>query len=181
MKYLSPLWAGLATLGTGMAVTIRHMFRKPVTQQYPHEKPELSPTFRSAIQLVRFEKTGTHDCIACMQCVNICPSFCITVEGGRHEGVKGKRAAAFHVDYALCSVCGLCIDVCPTETLEYSRIYDVAGYRRDEFTYDLLAEFHDAEARYIAKLQAEAAEAEAAKQAAAAAAAPAAQPEGQGA
>jgi NADH-quinone oxidoreductase subunit I len=179
MRILGSLFSGFATLCTGMAVTFRHMFRRPVTQEYPHVEPKLSSAFRSAIQLVRFDATGTHDCIACMQCVNICPSFCIAIDGTRHEGVKGKRASEFKVDYALCSVCGLCIDVCPTQTLEYSRIYDVAGYRRDEFTYDLLETFRDAEARYIAGLQATASETAAKKAAEAPAAG--ALPEGQGA
>lgn len=141
---------------SGMWVTLKNLFRKPVTLEYPREKPVLSKSFRSAIALVRFDQTGTHECVACMQCVNICPSYCIHVEGEKPEGLKRKRATRFDVDYALCSVCGLCIDVCPTDTLKYSKFYDEAGYRRDAFVYDLLAEFRDGEAAYLERQRAEA-------------------------
>jgi NADH-quinone oxidoreductase subunit I len=181
VRYFIELASGLWTLVSGMGVTLRNLFRRPVTEQYPHEKPELSPTFRSAITLLRFDETNTHDCIACMQCVRICPSFCIHVEGTRHEGVKGKRASEFEVDYALCSLCGLCIDVCPTDTLGYSKVYDVAGYERDGFTFDLLEEFTDDEAAHIRRLQEENAAAEAKKAAAKAAAAEAKASDGGGA
>lgn len=153
MRYVTDIVKGFLTLLSGMGVTLRNLFRRPVTEQYPHEKPELGPAFRSAIRLIRFDETNTHDCIACMQCVKICPSYCIHIEGTRHEGVKGKRAVEFEVDYALCSVCGLCLDVCPTDTLGYSKIYDVAGYARDGFTFDLLEAFRDDEAAYIRGLQ----------------------------
>lgn len=156
MRYFRSIFVGLYSLLSGMGITLKNMVRPAVTLQYPHEKPQLSPTFRSAIALVRFDDKGTHDCVACMQCVNICPSFCITVEGDKPEGLKRKRATRFDVDYALCSVCGLCLDVCPTDTLKYSQIYDVVGYRRDDFVYDLLADFREGEQAYLDKVRAEA-------------------------
>lgn len=137
-RYFRRVWLGLVSLITGMGVTIRHMFRKPVTLQYPHTKPVLSGAYRSAIKLIRFEETDSHDCVACLQCEKICPSFCITIEGEKVDGLKKKRATKFDMDFALCSLCGLCLDVCPTTTLEYSRDYDVAGYTRDGFVHDLL-------------------------------------------
>lgn len=158
MSWLWRIVRGVLSLLAGMWVTLKNLFRRPVTMTYPHEKPELSPNFRSAIALVRFEETQTHDCVACMQCVNICPSYCITVDGERPEGLKRKRATKFEVDYALCSLCGLCLDVCPTETLKYSRIYDVVGYHKDDFVYDLLEDFRGAEAAHLKRARAEAAE-----------------------
>lgn len=154
---LRDIVGGASSLVTGLGVTLKNLWRKPVTERYPHTEPELSPAFRSAIKLIRFDETNTHDCIACMQCVRICPSFCITVDGTRHEGVKGKRAEGFLVDYALCSVCGLCIDVCPTDTLGYSKVYDMVGFKRDGFTFDLLDGFRDDEAAYVKRMQQKAA------------------------
>ena len=58
------------------------------------------------------------------------------------------------MDFALCSLCGLCIDVCPTVTLKYSRIYDEAGYNRD-WTFDLLEDFQEGEAAYIVRAREE--------------------------
>lgn len=143
------------SLVVGASITVRELGRtvfrrKAVTLQYPHEKPELSPNFRSAIKLIKFDETNSHDCVACLACQRICPSFCIDIEGGRVDGIKKKRASKFDMDFALCSLCGLCIDVCPTTTLEYSKIYDSAGYNRD-WNFDLLEEFKGYEERFVAE------------------------------
>lgn len=172
MGYLEAITTGLKTLATGLGITFRHAVQKPVTLQYPKEKPELSKAYRSAIQLVRFEESATHDCVACLQCVKICPSHCIDIEGGKVEGIKKKRAEKVEMDFALCSLCGLCIDVCPTETLEYSKIYDEAGTNRN-WVFDLLKDFREGEPAFRERQreieEAEAAEKEAKKAAAAAA------------
>lgn len=148
MSYFTTIAGGLKSLVTGLGITARQMRRKPVTLTYPHVKPELSEAYRSLISLVQFEELETHDCIACMQCVKICPSFCIEIDGGRVEGIKRMRASKFEVDFALCSMCGLCIDVCPTDTLEYTKLYDEAGYER-EWVYDLLDPFRGFEDEFV--------------------------------
>jgi formate hydrogenlyase subunit 6/NADH:ubiquinone oxidoreductase subunit I len=137
MSYVGSIVSGFLTLLTGLGITARELGRKSVTLRYPHEEPKLSKSFRSVIQLVRFDKTGSHDCIACMQCEKICPSYCITIEGGRIEGLKGKRASEFEIDFAQCSLCGLCLDTCPTDTLEWANHYDEVGRERG-WKYDLI-------------------------------------------
>jgi NADH-quinone oxidoreductase chain I len=162
---------GGRTLFSGLNVTISNFFRPRVTELYPHEKPRLSPAFRSAIELVRFEETGTHDCVACNQCVKICPSACITLDGEKPEGLKRKRATLFEMDFALCSLCGLCVQVCPTDTLGFSQRYDDSAYTRQELLHDLLRDFRDSEGAYLEQAREEAtknAEEAAAKKAAAA-------------
>jgi formate hydrogenlyase subunit 6/NADH:ubiquinone oxidoreductase subunit I len=176
VKRLGALITGFLSLLIGMKVTLKTMFQtlsgKAVTLQYPREKPELSPNFRSAIKLIRFEETNSHDCVACLQCEKICPSYCIKIEGGKIEGIKKKRATKFTMDFALCSLCGLCLDVCPTTTLEYSRLYDDASYSRD-WDFDLLEGFTEFEPTFVAQQTEretiEAAQREAKKKAAAAA------------
>lgn len=155
MKAIHRLLTGFWSLLVGLAITMGHMLRttfgrKKVTQQYPHEKPELTKAYRSAIKLIRFDETNSHDCVGCKACERICPSFCISVDGDKVAGIKKKRATHFEMDFALCSLCGLCIDVCPTDTLEYSRLYDEAGYTR-EWKHDLLADFNDYEETFIAE------------------------------
>ena len=152
MQRLGALITGFVSLLIGMKVTLAALFRtllkEPVTLKYPHEKPVLSPNFRSAIKLIRFEETNSHDCVACLQCEKICPSFCIKIDGGKIEGIKKKRATTFTMDFALCSLCGLCLDVCPTTTLEYSRLYDDVSYSRD-WNFDLLKDFRDFEPTFV--------------------------------
>ncbi len=169
MNYFTSIATGFHSLLTGLGITVRHIRRKNVTLQYPHQKPELTKAYRSLISLVQFDELESHDCVACMQCVKICPSFCIEIEGGKVEGIKRKRASLFEVDFALCSLCGLCVDVCPTDTLEYSKLYDEADNRRD-WVFDLLDPFRDFEAEFVEKQRvsdAKEAEAKAAKKAAA--------------
>jgi NADH-quinone oxidoreductase chain I len=138
MKFITDIFAGALTLLTGMRITMKHFLSPPVTTQYPLEKLEMSQAYRDVIVLIEKEELGTHDCIDCQACVRVCPSMCIEIEGHRPEGLKRKRATKFEVDFALCSECGLCLDVCPTDTLGYGRDYDEAGYQRSDFLYDLL-------------------------------------------
>ncbi len=146
---------GMGSLPSGMWVTLKHLGRttvgrKKVTEQYPHEKPELPKAYRSAIKLIRFPDTDSHDCVGCKACERICPSACISVDGDRVEGIKKKRATHFEMDFALCSLCGLCLDVCPTTTLEYSRSYDDAGFTRN-WKHDLLKDYAAGEANFVAE------------------------------
>jgi len=163
---------GFYSLLSGMWVTLKHFgrttaLRKKVTEQYPHEKPELPKAYRGAIHFLRFAETNSHDCVGCKACERICPSACISVDGNKVEGIKKKRATHFEMDFALCSLCGLCIDVCPTSTLEYSRLYDEAGFTRD-WQHDLLKDYRLSEAAFVAEQrQREEKEAEEKKKAAA--------------
>lgn len=155
MGYFGKLVSGSKSLVTGMGITLKELFgttvrSKAVTLQYPKEKPVLSPAYRSAIKLIRFEETNSHDCVACKACERICPSYCIKLDGGKVEGIKKKRVATFEMDFALCSLCGLCLDVCPTDTLEYSKVYAEAGYNRD-WRVDLVEEFRDYEDVFVRK------------------------------
>lgn len=133
----------ILTLFVGLKVTLKKLMGRKVTVQYPHEKPVMSGAFRSAIALVSFDDlNGTHDCIACDACELICPSYCITVRGERMPDSKKKRATEFMVDFSTCSLCGLCLAVCPTETLKYSNGYDDAGYDRG-WMHNLLEPYAD--------------------------------------
>lgn len=158
---------GAWSLLVGMKITLTHVFRGPVTSQYPRERIEMSKAYRNVIVLIEIEGIGSHDCIDCNACVRVCPSDCIVIEGERPEGMRKRRATLFEVDFALCSECGLCLDVCPTDTLGYSREYDQAGYGRNDFLYDLLVPYRDREEEVRQRLRAEEAKKAATKKAAA--------------
>ena len=131
---------GVWSLAVGLGVTGRHMLRRRVTIYYPHERPDTSH-WGGPIELVTFPETLTHDCIACKACERICPSECMSVEGKRPEGSKKMRATRFILDFSTCSLCGLCVEVCPTDTLRYSTRYDEAMYTRAATYDDLLGPF----------------------------------------
>ena len=88
MTYLTRITKGLWSLFVGLWVTIKHLGstvfkRTKVTEQYPHEEPTLSPNFRSAIQLIRFDESNSHDCVGCKACSNPkrTPSGAIKMKG----------------------------------------------------------------------------------------------------
>lgn len=177
---LQSRFVDLRSLLSGMGITFANGFKPSVTELYPHTKPKMSKAYRSCIEFIRFPATNSHDCIACDKCAKACPSDCISIEGGKPEGLKRKRPMKFEVDFALCSLCGLCIDACPTNTLKYSRGCDETSFDRRTLVHDMLAGFREVEPAYIQQQIEEAevkAKEAAAKKAAAAAAAASAKPE----
>ncbi len=153
MQSLLDIPRGARSLLKGMGVTIRHFFRKPVTVEYPRKRAPVAKAHRNAIVLIEKDDIGSHNCIACLQCEKICPSACISITGSRPDGIAFKRPDKFDVDFALCSDCGLCLDVCPTDTLGYSEVYDAAGYSRADSKFDLLEAWRDKEGEALGTLR----------------------------
>ena len=153
MALVKEIIDGTKTLLTGMKITMDNCLKPPVTSQYPMEKIEMSEAFRNVIVLIEKDDIGSHDCIDCKACERVCPSFCIELDGERIEGLKRKRITLFKVDFALCSDCGLCLDVCPTDTLGYSKVHDEAGYKRSDFLYDLVEPWADKEEAALERLK----------------------------
>jgi NADH-quinone oxidoreductase subunit I len=67
-----------------------------------------------------------------------CPSGCITVNSEKREGVKGLVLVSYYLDFTKCSLCGICVEVCPTAALEFSAEYELAGFTSSEFRFELL-------------------------------------------
>ncbi len=67
-------------------------------------------------------------CTSCMLCVRECPTWCIDLtshtEQITEEGARRPRTInvldAFTIDFGLCMYCGICIEVCPFDALEWS-------------------------------------------------------------
>jgi len=137
-EYFLQLFTGARSLLIGLGVTFRALFQPLVTVQYPRQKIAITPNFRGHTELALDPETKTHRCIVCLMCQMDCPSSCITVVGEKREGVKGLVLTAYHLDFTKCSLCGICVEVCPTQALCYSADYELAGFSRDEFSYNLL-------------------------------------------
>jgi NADH-quinone oxidoreductase subunit I len=135
--YFKNIWVGFYSLLAGMAVTIRYFVRPIVTVQYPREKLTMTPSYRGHIELIIDPESKTHTCIACEMCARICPSQLIAVEGVKVG--KKKLPTKHYVEYQYCSLCGLCIDSCPTDALKWSDEYRMAGFSRESCEVDLIA------------------------------------------
>lgn len=144
VAYLTDIVEGAWSLVVGLSVTMRYFFKKPVTVIYPKERVNIH-RFKGPISFVTDEKSKDHLCIACLACIKICPSRCMSLEAGK-SAVDGKRVLTdFKVNYILCSLCSLCIDVCPTDALKHDdQNYDIATGTQKELIMDLLKPFKDA-------------------------------------
>ena len=117
-----------------LAVTFRHIFMKPVTVQYPEERPRLMPRFRGAIRLLRHDD-GREICNACSICAAVCPLNAISLKGGKDE--KGvKYATEFSIDFSRCAFCGFCIESCPSNALEMTHVFELAVEDFEGVRYD---------------------------------------------
>src|SRR5215468_10758252 len=106
----------LSELISGMWVTLKHMFKPPVTLNYPYEKGRLSPRFRGEHALRRYPN-GEERCIACKLCEAICPALAITIEAGPRRNDGTRRTTRYDIDMVKCIYCGLCQEACPVDAI----------------------------------------------------------------
>ncbi len=120
----------------GMTITFSHLFRKPVTIQYPDRLPK-----RMADSLPDrsrgFLKVDMDICTACLACMNDCPIQCIKIVTKKDEATKERWLTQFDIDLAKCMYCGLCTEPCPTGAIHFTREFE----RATENIADLLFRF----------------------------------------
>lgn len=75
-------------------------------------------------------------CNLCNQCVNICPTDCITLTG-KADPEKGNVIESFNINFELCILCDLCTEVCPTEALVMTNNMELAKYSRKYLKKDI--------------------------------------------
>ncbi len=110
----------------GLGLTARHLFVRPITRQYPHEKPKLPSGYRGAIAHLRYDD-GTEKCVGCALCEAACPSHCITVVSGEDPHLPQRRIAVeYFLDVTKCVFCGFCVQACPVDALASSPEYELA-------------------------------------------------------
>jgi len=130
--YLPQIFSGLKT-------TVRHIFQKPVTLQYPEERPEIPTNYRGVPTLVK-DPNGREKCVSCQLCEFVCPPKAIRItpaeipSGDDQEHVE-KAPQEFDINMLRCIYCGLCQEVCPEEAIFLQEIYSVSGLSREELIY----------------------------------------------
>jgi NADH-quinone oxidoreductase subunit I len=138
MGMLKEIVEGGWSLIAGMRVTLRRIYRPVVTVQYPRTHIQMSPGYRGHIEFKKFPETGTHNCVACSICMQLCPTNVIKVQGEKANAHAQKRCSAYFIDFSHCSLCGLCVANCPTRTLKFSDEYEMSHYCRWESVVDLV-------------------------------------------
>jgi NADH-quinone oxidoreductase subunit I len=113
-----------------MSVTLRRLFTRKVTVQYPEEKAPQSPRFRGLHALRRYPN-GEERCIACKLCEAVCPALAITIESEvRADGTR--RTTRYDIDLFKCIYCGFCEEACPVDSIVETRIYEYHFEKRGE-------------------------------------------------
>jgi NADH-quinone oxidoreductase subunit I len=137
-EYWSDVIGGFKSLLVGTNITAREFLKPVVTEQYPYTVPDIPPLFRGHIELIRNEETGKPNCIVCGMCQRACPSGCISLKGEKPEGAKQKQLTRYVLDFTTCSLCGSCVENCNFNAITFSRDYNLASTRKEDYTFDLL-------------------------------------------
>ncbi len=123
----------LHELRKGMMVTLRYLFARKITIQYPEEKTPLSPRFRGLHALRRYPN-GEERCIACKLCEAVCPALAITIES--EERADGsRRTTRYDIDLSKCIYCGFCEESCPVDSIVETNIFEYHGEQRGDLIY----------------------------------------------
>ena len=97
----------------GMFTVFKHLFKRPVTLEYPEKKYPVSEHFRG-------KPVVNSNCIKCGICMRACPSGAIKIEENE-----------FKIDLKKCVFCGNCSFYCPKEAIKMSDAYELASTEKE--------------------------------------------------
>lgn len=130
----------------GLKTTLKSMFEKPVTIEYPEVKRPVRTRFKGRHVLKRYDN-GLEKCIGCSLCAAACPADAIFVEAAENTDEAryspGERyASTYEINMLRCIYCGYCEDACPTEAIVLGDNYELSFTDRSQaiYTKDVLLE-----------------------------------------
>ena len=127
-NYLKSLF--LFELLKGLNLTMRYLWAKKITIQYPDEKTPQSHRFRGRHALRRYPN-GEERCIACKLCEAVCPALAITIEASQREDGT-RRTTRYDIDLTKCIFCGYCEESCPVDSIVETRVFEYHGEQRSD-------------------------------------------------
>lgn len=127
--YLPAIMAGLET-------TVGHMFKRPITLQFPEQQNSMSPNYRGVHRLNR-DSEGRVKCVACYMCSTACPAHCIDIVAAPSPWPdREKYPETFVIDELRCIYCGMCEEACPCDAIELTSLFDLTGMSREAMMFD---------------------------------------------
>ena len=130
-KVMKSIGNALFKMPLGFLVTFKHIFRKPVTLDYPRKTKPMAPRYRGRHYLERYDD-GSERCVCCGLCASACPADAIYMEP--EENDKGERGASvYEINLLRCIFCGYCEEACPEEAIFLGQEYEFSAFDRDSF------------------------------------------------
>ncbi len=114
-------------LAKGMALTIKHLLRHPITTQYPEQR--LVPSRRTRGNELVWDSAK---CLVCTACAKTCPQGAIKMVTSPDPTGTKSVMTVIEVDTGYCISCGLCVESCPYSALHMGYSYERSKYRREE-------------------------------------------------
>jgi NADH-quinone oxidoreductase subunit I len=143
INYVTGIFRGIYSLGTGMSVTIKELFTKKVTEQYPENRETLVISHRFRGELVMpHDANNQHACTACGICQMNCPNDTLQViskmQEPTEEGGKSKKVLDRYIyDLGSCTFCNLCVITCPSNAIEFSNTFENSVFTRGKLVEQL--------------------------------------------
>ena len=130
----------LLEIGIGFWTTLKHMFRRRFTVEFPEVTRPQPPYFRGRHRLQRYDN-GQERCVGCALCAAVCPSEAIYLEAAQNPADKpvspGERyARVYQIHLLRCIYCGFCEEACPEDAIVMGPEFRLANDRRDKFVID---------------------------------------------
>lgn len=115
----------------GMNVVFKHLFKKPVTLEYPEVKPQVPMSHRG--------KQVLKGCIGCGICKQVCPANAISFEK------DGAKVCSYTIDLNKCIFCGQCQYYCPVGAIKHTAEFELASSQKESLILNLLEQKKEVE------------------------------------
>jgi len=117
----------------GMRTTLRHLFKKKMTVQYPEQQRAVRVANYRGVHRLNRDEQGRVTCVACYMCATACPAHCIHIEAAEAPWPdREKYPVKFDIDELRCIYCGMCEEACPVDAIELTPDYSLVGRSRAE-------------------------------------------------